>query len=75
YLHNGQCWHRGSPNRSDRTRYMFQLSYAKRWVSQRFHPFVNYELPARVVARADERRRRVLGMHPMGDYGKAVSVV
>ena len=69
YLHNGQCWHRGAPNQSNRTRYLFQLSYAQRWVSQRFHPFVNYQLPPDVIARADERRRRVLGLHPMGDYG------
>ncbi len=69
YLHNGQCWHRGAPNVSPRTRYLFQLTYARRWVSQRFYPFVNYRVPAHVVEGADERRRRVLGMHPMGDYG------
>lgn len=69
YLHNGQCWHRGLPNRSDRTRYLFQQTYARRWVSQRFHPFVNYQIPRHVLERADARRRRVLGLHPMGDYG------
>lgn len=69
YLHNGQCWHRGAPNESDRTRYLFQLAYSRRWVSQRFYPFVNYQLPAEVYHRADERRRRVLGFHPKGAYG------
>lgn len=69
YLHNGQCWHRGAPNGSDRTRYLFQLAYSRRWVSQRFYPFVNYRLPAEVYHRADERRRRVLGFHPKGAYG------
>jgi ectoine hydroxylase-related dioxygenase (phytanoyl-CoA dioxygenase family) len=71
YLHSGQCWHRASPNQSKRTRYLFQLTYAQRWVSQCFHPFVNYQLPEPVIARADERRRRVLGLHPMGDYGSS----
>src|SRR5262249_4800117 len=28
YLHNGQCWHRGAPNRSNRTRYLLQLAYS-----------------------------------------------
>ena len=69
YLHNGQCWHRGAPNTSDRTRYLLQLSFARRWVSQRFYPFVNYQLPEQVLARADERRRRVLGLHQKGPYG------
>jgi len=69
YLHNGQCWHRGAPNTSDRTRYLLQLSYGMRWVSQRFYPFVNYQLPQHVLDRADDRRRRVLGFHPKGAYG------
>ncbi|MCC6445058.1 MAG: phytanoyl-CoA dioxygenase family protein [Armatimonadetes bacterium] len=69
YLHNGQCWHRGAPNASDRVRYLFQLSYGARWVSQRFYPFVNYQLPRHIHDRADERRRRVLGFHPKGAYG------
>lgn len=69
YIHNGQCWHRGAPNTSDRTRYLFQLSYGMRWVSQRFYPFVNYQLPTHVLERADDRRRRVLGFHRKGAYG------
>jgi ectoine hydroxylase-related dioxygenase (phytanoyl-CoA dioxygenase family) len=69
YLHNGQCWHRGAPNTSTRTRYLFQLSYGQRWVSQRFYPFVNYRMPEEVLERADDRRKRVLGVHPKGAYG------
>lgn len=69
YLHNGQCWHRGAPNTSDRTRYLFQLSYGMRWVSQRFYPFVNYQMPQEILDRADQRRQRVLGVHPKGAYG------
>ena len=69
YLHNGQCWHRGAPNNSDRTRYLLQQAYGMRWVSQRFFPFVNYQVPQHVVDNADERRLRVLGIHPKGAYG------
>jgi ectoine hydroxylase-related dioxygenase (phytanoyl-CoA dioxygenase family) len=69
YLHNGQCWHRGAPNTSDRMRYLLQMAFAQRWVSQRFYPFVNYACPQHVMERADERRQRVLGIHPKGAYG------
>ena len=71
YLHNGQCWHRGMPNTSERTRYLFQNSYGRRWIQQRFYPFVNYRLPQRVLDQAagNERMLRVLGKHPKGPYG------
>jgi ectoine hydroxylase-related dioxygenase (phytanoyl-CoA dioxygenase family) len=36
YLFNHQCWHRGAPNRSDRTRYLMQLQYGQRWATRRF---------------------------------------
>ena len=36
YLFNHQCWHRGAPNLSDRTRYIMQLQYAQRWADRRF---------------------------------------
>ncbi len=71
YLHNGQCWHRGAPNTSDRARYLLQLAYGRRFVSQRFYPFMNYKLPDAVMERTtqDERLKRVLGFHEKGDYG------
>ncbi len=71
YLHNGQCWHRGAPNNSSRTRYLLQLSFGARWVAQRFFPFLNYRVPRHVLEHAagDERMLRVLGKHPKGAYG------
>lgn len=36
YLTNHQCWHRGGPNTSERTRYVLQLQYARRWADRRF---------------------------------------
>jgi hypothetical protein len=41
----------------------------QRFVAQRFHPFVNYHLPAQVMARADARGLRVLGQQGKGAYG------
>ena len=36
YLQNHQCWHRGAPNSSDRTRYLMQLQFGTRWAIRRF---------------------------------------
>jgi hypothetical protein len=36
YFTNHQCWHRGAPNISDRTRYVMQLQYAAGWADRRF---------------------------------------
>jgi ectoine hydroxylase-related dioxygenase (phytanoyl-CoA dioxygenase family) len=36
YLTNHQCWHRGAPNLSARTRYILQVQYAARWADRRF---------------------------------------
>ena len=36
YLFNHQTWHRGSINRSTRTRYLMQNQYCKSWGKQRF---------------------------------------
>jgi ectoine hydroxylase-related dioxygenase (phytanoyl-CoA dioxygenase family) len=65
-----QTWHRGATNRSaDRIRYVQQAPYGRRWVSQRFYPFVNYRVPAEVLERANPRRKRLLGVHGVGAYG------
>lgn len=69
YLHNGQCWHRGAPNTSDRMRYLLQPTYARRFIAQRFYPFMNYQLPDYVLEGANERLKRLFGFHPKGSYG------
>ena len=69
YLLNGQTWHRGVPNTSDRVRYLFHQVYGQRFVSQRFWPYLNYHMPDYVLEGADERLLRVLGKHPEMAYG------
>ena len=69
-LQNGQAWHRGAPNQTaDRIRVVQQVSYGRRFIAQRFYPFVNYRLPEEVLARANPRRKRLLGVHSVGAYG------
>ena len=69
YLLNGQTWHRGAPNQSDRIRYLFHQVYGQRFVAQRFWPYLNYRMPDYVLEGADERLLRVLGKHPEMAYG------
>ncbi len=64
YLLNGQTWHRGVPNKSDRVRYLFHQVYG-----QRFWPYLNYHMPDYVLEDADDRLMRVLGKHPEMSYG------
>ncbi|MBP6506214.1 MAG: phytanoyl-CoA dioxygenase family protein [Opitutaceae bacterium] len=69
-LWNDQTWHRGGPNLSNgRIRWVLQTPFARRWVAQRFWPFVNYRMPEDVIARANPRRKRLLGFHNIGAYG------
>ncbi len=69
YMFHNQTWHRGAPNRSDRTRYMGGVTYSRRFISQRFYPFIDYRMPAHVLEGADERLQRLLGRHKKASYG------
>jgi ectoine hydroxylase-related dioxygenase (phytanoyl-CoA dioxygenase family) len=69
-LWHDQIWHRGAPNRSQaRTRWVQQAPYARRFIAQRFYPFINYHLPEAILERANPRRKRLLGLHGVGAYG------
>lgn len=68
-MFNNQVWHRGAPNRSQRTRYMTQISYARRLVGHKYFPFMNYQMPEHVYAEANPRLKRLLGFLPTGNYG------
>lgn len=68
-MFNNQVWHRGGPNRSDRTRYITQITYARRIIGHKYYPFMNYVMPEHVCADADPRLRRLLGFLGRGAYG------
>ena len=68
-LFNNQVWHRGGPNRSQRTRYITQVTYGRRIVGHKYYPFMNYTMPEHVYDGADDRLRRILGFLPHGAYG------
>lgn len=69
-LLNGQTWHRGATNcTTDRIRAVQQVTYGRRFIAQRFYPFVNHRIPESLLAGASARQRRLLGEHPHGPYG------
>ena len=68
-MFNNQVWHRGAPNQSERTRYITQISYARRLIGHKYHPFMNYQMPEHVYSGAGDRLRRLLGFLPSGAYG------
>jgi ectoine hydroxylase-related dioxygenase (phytanoyl-CoA dioxygenase family) len=68
-MFNNQVWHRGGPNQTQQTRYLTQVSYARRVIGHRYFPFMNYEMPEHVYADAGPRLKRLLGFLPTGPYG------
>lgn len=68
-LFNNQVWHRGGTNRSERTRYITQTTFARRIIGHKYYPFMNYEMPEHVYADADPRLKRLLGFLNRGAYG------
>ena len=61
YLHNSQCWHRGTPNRSGRHRYLLQQQYGQEWAFRRYNAYINYKMPEDLLEDADKRLLKVLG--------------
>ena len=63
-----EVWHSGSENRSDQTRYLVQVHYSHRFISQKFSPFP-FQLNPEMVSIANDRQMRLLGKHPESNYG------
>lgn len=68
-MFNNQVWHRGGPNQSQRTRYITQVTYARRLVGHKYYPFMNYSMPMAAYKDANPRLRRLLGFLGHGAYG------
>ncbi len=61
YLQEPQCWHRGAPNRSDKTRYILQSQYAAYWAYWRFSLCNGVPVPEDALQDASERLLNLLG--------------
>ena len=61
YLQEPQCWHRGAPTTSDRTRYLMQSQYAVEWAYRRFGWMNRVPVPEETLSAASDRLLGVLG--------------
>ncbi|MCX5661461.1 MAG: phytanoyl-CoA dioxygenase family protein [Planctomycetota bacterium] len=61
YLFNHQTWHRGSPNRSQRVRYLLQTQFCVGTMSQRFAGSVQHGMTDAMLDGADAKLLAVLG--------------
>ena len=64
-----EVWHRGTANTSDEVRYLLQVHYAQRMITQKFPPYLNrFQFDKSVLAQSPPRQRRLLGDHKGGAY-------
>lgn len=68
-LFRSEVWHRGSANTSDETRYLLQVHYAKRMITQKYPPYLHkFNFDETILAQATPRQRRILGEHRPSNY-------
>ena len=68
-LFRSEVWHRGTANTSQQTRYLLQVHYAQRMITQKFPPYLNrFQFDEALLAQATPRQRRLLGDHKRGSY-------
>lgn len=67
YLHDPMCWHRGAPNASSRTRYLFQTQYAVNWAYTRFGLYNRVPVPEDELVNSNDKLLNLLGRpRPIG---------
>jgi len=63
-------WHGGGENATaDRHRYVCETVYGARKVAQKFWPYTGFKLAAQTRDAATDRQLRLLGEHPISNYG------
>lgn len=69
YIFNSQIWHRGAQNFSGKRRYVITNTYGRRFISQRFYPFVDYRFPRELLKNTPDELKELFGYHRKGPYG------
>jgi ectoine hydroxylase-related dioxygenase (phytanoyl-CoA dioxygenase family) len=68
-IFRSEVWHRGTANTSDKTRYLLQVHYAKRMITQKYPPYLNrFQFDPNILDQATPRQRRVMGDHKSSNY-------
>ena len=68
-IFRSEVWHRGSANTSNQDRYLLQVHYAQRMITQKFPPYLNrFQFDEEILARLTPRQRRLVGEHRSSNY-------
>ncbi len=68
-IFRSEVWHRGTANTSDKTRYLLQVHYAKRMITQKFPPYLNrFQFDPDILKQATPRQLRLMGDHKKSNY-------
>ena len=68
-IFRSEVWHRGSANKSDESRYLLQVHYSKRMITQKYPPyFGQFRFDTSIVRECNPRQRRLLGDHKPSNY-------
>ena len=68
-IFRSEVWHRGTANRSQRMRYLLQVHYSQRMITQKFPPYLHrFQFAEAILAQATPRQLRLLGDHKASNY-------
>ena len=68
-IFRSEVWHRGTANTSSQNRYLLQVHYAQRMITQKFPPYLNqFQFDPALLAQTTQRQRRLLGDHRPSNY-------
>lgn len=68
-IFRSEVWHRGTSNQSNEIRYLLQVHYANRMITQKFPPYLNkFQFDPDILAICNPRQRRILGDHTSSNY-------
>ncbi|RKU35950.1 dioxygenase [Candidatus Poribacteria bacterium] len=68
-IFRSEVWHRGTANNSNQTRYLLQVHYANRMITQKFPPYLNrFQFNETILEQATQRQQRLMGNHRPGAY-------
>ena len=68
-LFRSEVWHRGTANTSKKTRYLLQVHYAKRMITQKYPPYLNrFQFDPDILQQATPRQLRLMGDHKKSNY-------
>ncbi|MBK36928.1 MAG: dioxygenase [Gemmatimonadetes bacterium] len=68
-IFRSEVWHRGTANTSDRTRFLLQVHYSMRMITQKYPPYMGrFKFDPAILEAANERQLRLMGDHKKSNY-------